>query len=70
MSILKNFLGTKSDKDIRSILPQVSKANTFFEEYNNLNNDELRAKTIEFRKRIAEHVADVEEKITSLKKEI
>jgi len=70
MSILKNFLGTKSDKDIRSILPLVSKSNTFFEEYNNLSNDELRAKTIEFRKRITEHVADVEQKITNLKKEI
>ena len=70
MSILKKFLGTKSDKDIRSILPTVDKANSFFEEYKSLSNDELRAKTSDFKQLIAEHVSDEESMISDLKKEI
>jgi preprotein translocase subunit SecA len=60
MSIFsKLFGGNKSEKDVRAILPQVSKINQHFSAYQSLSNDELRNKTAEFRQRIAESLKDI-----------
>jgi len=48
----KMFGGNKSEKDVRAILPLVTKINQHFSTYQSLSNDELRNKTIEFRQRI------------------
>ncbi|MCL4111431.1 UNVERIFIED_CONTAM: hypothetical protein GTU68_020705 [Idotea baltica] len=53
--IFKKVFGTKADKDIKVYSPIVSEINEFFDSYSSLSNDELRNKTIEFRKRIATH---------------
>ncbi|MBW7839450.1 MAG: preprotein translocase subunit SecA, partial [Chitinophagaceae bacterium] len=57
------FGGDKSQKDVKKLMPLVTKTNTFFEEYKNLSNDDLRGKTIDFRNRIKQHTATIDKQI-------
>ncbi|MBK7142384.1 MAG: preprotein translocase subunit SecA [bacterium] len=54
---MKNFLtklfGTKHERDAKRLRPYVDEINDFFAEYEKLSDDELRAKTDEFRSRVA-----------------
>src|SRR5574344_718015 len=65
--IRKIFGGTKSEKDIREILPLVTKINEFEQKLNACITDELRAATIELQKRISDAIAPQETKIAELK---
>jgi len=67
--ISKLFGGSKSDKDVKKIEPYVSKINQHFATYQSLTNDELRSKTQDFRKRIKEHLTDIEAEIAAKNKE-
>jgi preprotein translocase subunit SecA len=66
--ISKLFGGNKSEKDIKNIMPKVEQINQFVAAYTSLSNDELRAKTGEFKQRIKEHLREMDESITSLGK--
>ncbi len=70
LSFLKKFIGTKSDKDIRELLPIVDKIKTIYPSIEKLSNDELRAKTLEFKAKINEATIEKEQKITELKDSI
>ena len=59
----KLFGGNKSDKDVKKITPQVGTINGFFTQYQSLSNDELRNKTQEFRQRIQQYLASIDEEI-------
>ena len=61
------FGGNKSDKDIQKLRPIAAKTNEYFVTYQQLTNDALRAKSVEFRSRIQEHVKDVNEQIATRK---
>jgi preprotein translocase subunit SecA len=65
----KMFGGSKSEKDIKSIEPIVTSINQHFVSYQSISNDELRNKTVVFRKRIADHLTSIDEEITSLTKQ-
>jgi preprotein translocase subunit SecA len=62
----KIFGGNKSEKDIRSIQPLVGEINNHFTAYQSLTNDQLRAKTAEFRERIREHLSNIDGEIAGL----
>lgn len=64
--VSKIFGGSKSDKDVKKIQPIIQKVNTYFNQYQSLNNDELRAKTNEFKQRIQSHLSSIDAKILSL----
>ena len=64
--LAKVFGGNKSEKDIKSIMPVVAEINRHFAAYNSLTNDELRAKTVEFRARITDHLSGTDSKIAQL----
>jgi preprotein translocase subunit SecA len=64
--VLKSFLGSKSDRDLKELLPYVEKINTEFAKLSGLSNDELRAKTDTFRTRIQTHITDVEQELQEL----
>ncbi len=49
---LKKIFGTKSDRDLKKMLPLVGEINAFEEEYQKLSDTELKAKTVEFRERL------------------
>jgi preprotein translocase subunit SecA len=69
-SILKAFVGDKSQKDIKAIQPLINKIKSFEGALAPLSNDELRAKTIYFKERIREARADKDAKIASYKLEV
>ncbi len=67
-NILKKIFGDKSSNDLKEITPYVEKINEAHSKIKNINNDELRAKTAEFKKRISEYTKDVDDQIKALKK--
>ena len=64
--IQKLFGGSKSEKDVKSIQPIVAQVNGYFVAYQSLTNDELRAKTIEFKSRIQQHLQAINAEIDQL----
>ncbi|QXP74120.1 preprotein translocase subunit SecA [Tenacibaculum sp. AHE15PA] len=68
-SILKLFVGDKQQKDLKSLQPIVEKVRSFENSLNNLSNDELRAKTIEFKSKIKEATKSFTETIATLEEE-
>lgn len=69
-SFLKQFLGTKSDKDIKAIAPTLQETLKAYEIISKLSNDQLRAKTTEFKKLIAMAIAEEEAEIVRIKQRI
>jgi len=57
------FGGSKSEKDVKAITPMVASINQFFQSYQSLSNDQLRAKTGEFRTRIQDHLSSIDQQI-------
>lgn len=68
-SILKAFVGDKSEKDVKAIQPLIAKVKTFESALQALSHDALRAKTVEFKAKIQQARADKDAKIVALKKE-
>jgi preprotein translocase subunit SecA len=65
--INKLFGGSKSEKDVKKLSPVIDQINQHFQSYQSLSNDDLRAKTVDFRQRIATHVKDITTQISDLK---
>src|ERR1700755_101947 len=65
----KIFGGNKSEKDIKNIQPLVGQINQHFTAYQSLTNDELRAKTGEFRARVKEHLSKIDNQVADLNKQ-
>src|ERR1700760_4248060 len=65
----KIFGGNKSEKDIKNIQPLVAQINQHFSAYQSLTNDQLRAKTAEFRTRIKEHLGQIDTQMADLNKQ-
>jgi len=69
-SILKAFVGDKSQKDVKTIRPIVEKINAYQLSYETLSHDELRAKTVYFQDKIKQARADQDAKIASYREEL
>ena len=65
----KLFGGSKSEKDVKKLMPLVHEINEHFASYQSLTNDQLRNKTQEFRQRIQEHLKDIDAEIASKNKQ-
>ena len=65
-SVSKMF-GNKSERDIRDIQPIVQKIHDAYETIKTLDNDGLREKTIEFKKRIQDYIADENKHMAELR---
>ena len=68
-SILKAFVGDKSEKDVKAIQPLVTKVKSFESALKALSHDELRAKTAQFKSKIQQARAEKDAKIASLKQD-
>lgn len=66
-SIIKVFVGNKSEKDVKAIQPLVTKIKTFEPALAALSHDELRAKTDYFKSKIKEARAEKDAKIEALR---
>lgn len=69
-NIIEKLFGSKSGREIKELKPIVDKVNKEFEALQSLSNDELRAKTTEFKKRIADNIAEQTNRIEELKAKI
>ena len=58
-NLLTKVFGNKHERDIKKIQPLIPEINAYYREYRRLSDDELRAKTFEFRDRIHERVKEV-----------
>ncbi|HRY33760.1 MAG TPA: preprotein translocase subunit SecA [Bacteroidales bacterium] len=67
LGLLKTFMGSKSDRDLKELKPVLDKALAAYPSIATLSNDELRAKTVTFRKQLLDHVQEEEESIAQLK---
>ena len=65
-SIIQKIFGTKSDKDIKSIKPILTECIEAHKVIKNYTNDQLRAKTVEFKSKIAARIAAEDEEIASI----
>jgi preprotein translocase subunit SecA len=66
----KIFGGNKYEKDIRRVNPLVDAIHEEYQALSGLSHDQLRAKTQEFRARIAEFLSDIDQDIERLRGEI
>lgn len=65
-SVLKVFVGDKSKQDVKAILPIVDKIKSFENVLETLSHDELRAKTSEFKAKIAQVCEPLNNRIEEL----
>jgi len=68
--IIKKMFGDKASKDLKVLKPYAQKVLEAEKSISLLDNDELRAKTQEFKQRIADHISPEENKIKELKQRI
>jgi preprotein translocase subunit SecA len=66
-NFLQKMFGTKSDRDIKEVTPVQTATLKAYETIKNLSNDELRAKTVEFKQKINDSIANQTEEIKNLK---
>ena len=64
--ILKKLFGSKSQRDIKAILPLLHNILEEYEKVVLLDNDQLRAKTVEIKEQIRNHVREDEDRIEQL----
>src|SRR5690554_1389954 len=69
LKVLSKLFGSKSERDIKQVRPLVEKIKAEYDKLQALTNDELRAKTFDFKNRIKEYLADVDGEIADLEKE-
>ena len=69
-SIIKAFVGDKSQKDVKALQPYLNKIKTFENTLIALSHDELRGRTVFFKETIKTARAGVDAKIAALKKEV
>lgn len=67
LKILSKLFPGKHEKDVKALQPLVDEINKYYEEYQKLSDDELRAKTTELKERIHEEVKEQEDKIAELR---
>lgn len=69
-SVLKVFVGDKSEKDVKALQPLVNEIRSFEKQLEGLTHDQLRQKTLDFKARIAKDGEAVNAKIAALKEEV
>lgn len=67
LKFLEKILGSKHDKDVKRLLPVVDEINEEYEKLQGLSDEELKAKTTEFRTLIVERTKEFQEEIGELR---
>jgi preprotein translocase subunit SecA len=70
LKLLRKLFGSKHERDIQALRPIVAEINRHFEQLQSLTDEQLRAKTDEFRARIKEATKEIEEEIAAAREEI
>jgi len=64
------LFGTKSDRDLRELMPILDKIKEVYPKYTTLSNDELRQESLNLRLKIKEYIAEDEAKVENLKQQM
>ncbi|MCC7532799.1 MAG: preprotein translocase subunit SecA [Bacteroidia bacterium] len=64
---LTKVFGSKSERDLKPILPLVKEINKHYDSIRTISNDELRAKTQQFKATIAEYLTEIDREIETQK---
>ena len=67
---ISKVFGNKADRDVKELYPIVDEINSHYVKLSSLSNDELRAKTAEFKQRVNDYLSDIDSQIATLKAEI
>jgi preprotein translocase subunit SecA len=67
LSIFKKIFGDKATRDLKEVMPLMKQTQDAYEKIKLLNNDDLREKTNEFRKKIADYIKDETSQIDQLR---
>ncbi|HEY4800261.1 MAG TPA: DEAD/DEAH box helicase, partial [Bacteroidia bacterium] len=67
LQLIGKIFGNKNDRDLKPLWPIVDQVREEFEKLQSVSNDELRAKSAEFKKRIADHIEAEKQEIADLK---
>ena len=68
-SIIKKVFGDKASRDLKEMQPYADQVKAVYPQLQSLSNDELRAKSVEFKQRIAAKIADEQGRIDTLRQE-
>ncbi|MFN8238296.1 MAG: hypothetical protein U0T77_09010 [Chitinophagales bacterium] len=63
---LSKIFGSKSNRDVKSVLPIIDEINEHFLSYQNFTHDELRQKTQDFKYRIQQYLSEIDQQIDEL----
>ena len=67
---LAKLFGSKSDRDIKEVMPYVKQINQIFEEMSGLSDEALRGKTQEIKDQIAEDLKSIDDQLAELHKSV
>ncbi len=70
LNVLKKIFGDKHEKNLKLLWPVVDEINQEYEKLKQLTDDELRAKTQEFKDKINEYTAEIRKQIDELKEKL
>ena len=70
LSTILKFFGNKSKRDMRELSPVVNKVLVFSNDLQSVSNDDLRKKTIDFKKKISQSVDVFDQQVLEIKKQI
>ncbi len=66
INLIAKFFGTKSQRDIKELLPYVEKVNAEFVRLKDLSNDELRQLSADLKAQIADELAGIDNQLADL----
>ncbi|HEX2928390.1 MAG TPA: preprotein translocase subunit SecA, partial [Candidatus Binatia bacterium] len=69
LGLIKKIVGTKNDREIKRIRPFVDQINSLEADYQCLSDDELKAKTEQFKKRVEEATAALKKDLEDARNE-
>ncbi len=69
LNIVKKIIGSKNDRELKKLWPAIERVNAFEPAMNALSDEELRAKTDEFRQRIREQTTQEQAELETLLKQ-
>ena len=70
IGLFKKLLGSKSERDLKEIRPILDQCLAAYESISKLSNDELRAKTQEFKQKIQDRIKEQKDEVDALKAKI
>ncbi len=69
-NFLNKLFGSKSQRDVKSMMPLVEKIKEEYTKLDAISNDDLRAKTVDFKQRIQSGLTPIDKQISGIKKQV